>query len=317
MKFSTKSKYLNQIVFSLVLVVAFHTGVLIGSLVEHDEAMLRSPQRSLSSEVPEIQDQISLAKHRKSGLYYLPSRLESHFMENSITLGFDQVNPMPKGCQEWQDTSSPVNNQLQQFREELRDYRNRLNTFKSSVTDLRAFLEDDPRICESLELHQQGLPGIFPSGSLSRTTDGSYIEPIAPPFRDASICFSTEEDMYKEVMSLKYLVHDFASMCRKLKPTSQIVMLDLGASLDFHKPIGDYEPAMQLVARFQQFGFKFDHIYAFEISPSNATDVFDRIPEDIVGAYHWMNVGVDPTPMAKLNPWRLIEETFDEDDFSK
>jgi hypothetical protein len=114
-------------------------------------------------------------------------------------------------------------------------------------------------------------------------------------------------------MFLDYLVHDFASMCRQLKPSSRIVLVDIGASLDFH--LGETSPAVYLAKLFQRFGFHFDHVYAFEITKKEPQEVFQAVPDDLRAAYHWINVGVETDPMGGNNPLKLLKDNFREDDF--
>ena len=116
-------------------------------------------------------------------------------------------------------------------------------------------------------------------------------------------------------MTLEYLVHDFAFYCRQLKPTSRIILIDMGAALDFHGSA--MSPAIYLTHVYQRFGFHFDHIYAFEIAPKQPQAVFDRVPSDLFAAYHWINVGVSPELNSTQNPWRMLLETYNEDDFGE
>jgi hypothetical protein len=90
-------------------------------------------------------------------------------------------------------------------------------------------------------------------------------------------------------MSLDYLVHDYETMCRNLKPTSKRVLFDLGASLAFH---GTDQPIVRLLSEYEKFGFLFDHIFAFEIKFHDPIDVYTNLlPEKYFMAYHWINVG--------------------------
>ncbi len=116
-----------------------------------------------------------------------------------------------------------------------------------------------------------------------------------------------------DIMGLDYLVHDFETLCRKLKPSSQIVLIDMGASLDFH---GSGSPIMVLLAEYEKFGFHFDHIYAFEITFSEPKHVCkDLLPVEYMAAYHWINVPVNHEEGAKMNPLHSILQNFNEDDF--
>ena len=112
------------------------------------------------------------------------------------------------------------------------------------------------------------------------------------------------------LLNLHYLVHDFGAMCRSLQRTSRIVLVDMGASLKFY---GD-SPALYLMDLFQRFGFPFDHIYAFELKPTEPTEVFQNLPPQFMAAYHWINVGVSVEPGHQLNPFTIIKNNFNQDD---
>jgi hypothetical protein len=146
------------------------------------------------------------------------------------------------------------------------------------------------------------------------------VEPILPPGRHPNWCFTERmrQQNNPELLNLGYLVHDFAAICRTLKPTSRTVLLDLGASLDFayHKGV---TPAVYLTEIYKKFGIPFDHIYSFEITAMDPKEALSKVPDDWMAAYHWMNVGVETDPQSKFNPWRLLVQgdhnTFDRDDF--
>jgi hypothetical protein len=127
--------------------------------------------------------------------------------------------------------------------------------------------------------------------------------------RHPGIC----ENKDKWKMNMGYLVHDFGAMCRKLKRHSRTVFLDMGAALDFHS--SGSTPAVYITHIYKKFGFKFDHIYAYEVRPKDPSDVYQRIPDDLKASYHWFNVGVEADPKSPNNPLKLILENFNEDDF--
>ena len=78
-------------------------------------------------------------------------------------------------------------------------------------------------------------------------------------------------------------------MCRTLKPHSKRVLIDLGASLKFHK---GGNPLIDILTQFKKFGFHFDHIYAFEITQLSPQEVYkDLLPEEYMASYHWINTG--------------------------
>lgn len=238
---------------------------------------------------------------------YIPAKIERYVMDNLVQLGYDtQGEQNAPGCTIWKDESAtPVYHELHQFLRELEEYTVRLRNF-TAKPDLRTLL-DQKDTCKSLELDEQGLGGIFKSGQLSLTSSG-YVEPLLPPMRHPSFCFKGNR-----LMDLGYVVHDFGAMCRKLKKTSRTVFIDMGASLEFHSD--STMPAVYVVELFRQFGFHFDHIYAFEITQIPPARVFEKIPPHLMASYHWINVGVDADPESKLNPLKTILGSFNKDDF--
>jgi hypothetical protein len=52
----------------------------------------------------------------------------------------------------------------------------------------------------------------------------------------------------------------------------------MGASLDFHEDVDIVEsPAIYINAVYSLFGFKFDHIYAYEMKVTEPVQVFERV----------------------------------------
>jgi hypothetical protein len=101
-------------------------------------------------------------------------------------------------------------------------------------------------------------------------------------------------------------------MCRSLKRHSRIVFFDLGASLKFKNYNGG--PPIYLYNLYRKFGFPFDHIYAYEITPTPPNEVFAQLPEELLPSYHWINVGVNATPGSYLNPFTTLLREYREDD---
>jgi hypothetical protein len=251
---------------------------------------------------------------------YIPASTEDHIMKHMMdlnmvagrnrTAGDDGGSfQASSGCDLWKNPAITTNEtfeQLNAFRKELHDYYELVNKFQD-ITDIRQFLQDNDTVCEMLELHPAGLLGIFPSQQLSLTTSG-YVEPLLPPMRHPDYCFQRDEYL----MSLQYLVHDFAAMCRKLKRHSRIILVDMGASLLFH---GDANsPAIYLTEIYRKFGMPFDHIYAYEITPTEPIQVVERLPQHLQAAYHWINVGVSADHDSRLNPFNMIVENYMPDD---
>ena len=231
-------------------------------------------------------------------------------MENMVNLGYDVTETNPMTCNVWTDplaTSDEVHKKLIAHSHDLELYTKAVQNFKS-VPDLLQGLKGNSDICRSLALHPDGIQGIFPSNQLSYSTSG-YIEPLLPPMRHHKMCLSQANVK----MSLDYLVHDFEAMCRKLKPTSRRILIDMGASLDFH---GNNQPIVTLLNLYAKFGFNFDHIYAFEKTPKDPVELYtNRLPEKYFTAYHWINIGVNAQEGHKLNPLHSILKQFDVDDF--
>ena len=242
---------------------------------------------------------------------YLPAQVEEYMIDNYERFGWSSTNSSPPTCQIWLDenvTSPEIFSKLTGFKQDLEGYYDKLNGFVPNVTNLLTEIKRSGthQVCDNLRMHPDGLPGLFPSGQLSLTSSG-YVEPLLPPMRHMGICTNR-----RKLMSMEYMVHDFETMCRKLKPNSRLVLIDMGASLDFH---GGNQPIMWLLSLYEKFGFKFDHIFAFEITKADPKHVYDVLPEKYVASYHWINVGVSADPKSKLNPLHSILGQFDEDDF--
>jgi hypothetical protein len=257
--------------------------------------------------------------HNFESDHYTPASTERYILEHATDLCYDQPKPkLAKTCTIWNDesaTNPKIHQDLHAFRTELVDYDKRVRDFEP-VDDIRLRMEheDIDAICQSLELHEDGLPGIFLSGQLSLTQTSGYMEPLLPPLRHPDFCFTTDNtSRRKALFDLGYLVHDFGAMCRRLKRHSRIVLVDMGASLDFHNT-DKTQPAVYLTELFRKFGFPFDHVYAFEVKPEEAEKVYQKLPPHLLAAYHWINVGVSSDPDSNLNPLKLILENFREDD---
>jgi hypothetical protein len=247
---------------------------------------------------------------------YLPAPSERYVIDHAVELGYDSQD-WTKGCTIWGNATPPaLSPGLHALVDELRDYNQRVDQFQP-ITDLRKMLKDDDddhnaKICQTLELHEEGLKGIFSSGEVSWTVNGGYVEPLLPPMRHPEYCFYGD----RKLLDLGYLVHDFNHMCKKLKRTSRTILIDMGASLDFHERWNDLKdmPAVYLMELYRKFGFPFDHIYAFEKLAADPEQVYKRLPEHWLTSYHWINVGVDADPNSRLNPLKWILDSFEEDD---
>src|SRR3569832_2120188 len=111
-------------------------------------------------------------------------------------------------------------------------------------------------------------------------------------------CFDERSDVLIEPI---HLVNDYAAFCRQLSPTARTVFVDMGASLQFHDGATPKMPLIEVIDEYRKFGIHFDHIYGFEITPTEPAHVFASVPELLMASYHWSNVGVSSDPESKLN----------------
>ena len=262
-------------------------------------------------------------KGRKNQYKYIPAQLEKYIMEHTRDLGYASTDD-PSGCNVWKSQSTLVKsfltfqidpqqqNEFEQYRLNLQRYTDAMSAFEP-IPDLLESIQSTGThtVCRKARLHPDGLQEFFQQGQLSNTKSG-FVEPLTPPMRNPNICFEKERSM-DTLLELNYLVHDFEAMCRNLKPTSKRILLDLGASLEFHS---DQNPMLTLLETYEKFGFQFDHIYAFEKNFTDPTHVFqDLIPDKYLTKYHWINAGVEYESGNALNPWESILKRFSKDDF--
>ena len=242
---------------------------------------------------------------------YEPATIEQYFLDHMEALGWNETTSNPYVCDVWKDpnaTSPEIFAKLQAYLGDLEVYNKAILNF-TQVPDLMKTIRNNTQssegICESVRLHKNGLSKLFPSQQLSLSTSG-HIEPLLPPMRAIEFCKSRYE-----LMSMNYSIHDFETMCHQLKPHSKLILIDMGASLEFHSK---NQPIVHLLDLYEKFGFHFDHIYGFEINMTEPQRVYDLLPEKYVPAYHWINVGVSYGKGHKMNPFYSILRQFDEDD---
>ena len=257
----------------------------------------------------------SQAKHeKKQQKGYTPANVEKYIMDNAETLGFDKETA--KGCDIWNspDASTKENyNQLQAYSKDIQSYYKAINQRTTPIPDLmetiRKHGQDNwDETCKSLRPHPDGIQALFPSKQLSSMGDLGYMEPLLTPMRHHQFC----SERYAGLFNMEYMVHDFEALCQKMKPTSRRVLIDMGASLVFHKkdeskddqedePEDDQEddqedvvvPIMFLLELYEKFGFNFDHIYAFEATEQDANEVYkELLPKKYFPSYHWINTGM-------------------------
>jgi len=254
---------------------------------------------------------------------YIPSELEQYFIDshNLDNLGYNKAND-PMTCNVWTDpkvTNPSIYAKLNAYTKSLANHTRAIDNFNPIPDLLKTIQETNSHnVCSTARLGEGGVHNFFADNALSmygtdtqlRKAKGSnFVEPLLPPMRHQGICKSGG----KYLMDMNYLVHDFETMCRNLKPTSRRVLIDVGASLSFHD--GNVQPIIWLIKLFEKFGFYFDHIYGFEITFNEPEEVYKKLlPEDYMASYHWINVGVDHGKDSKLNPLKSILQKFNEDD---
>lgn len=256
------------------------------------------------------QGEFSTSLHKSfTPLWYTPSSLEKYMYQHSVEYGFDkgeeEGETIPDGCKYIMDEFAPTFSEAREYSENLLTFSEKQKEFTPIGDDLRKLLfrsgktdEEKRNICKSLDL----ITDTFKDGQLSATSF-ARLEPMLPPMRHPLVC-----DNIKHLFDLDYMIHDFSALCFNLKPHSRIVFVDMGASLQRENPVPG------LIALYEKFGFKFDHIYAYEILKTDTEVAFGSVPDEWMSKYHWINMGVDPDPEGKFNPLKMIADKFNEDD---
>mmetsp|Transcript_23245 Transcript_23245/g.34600 ORF Transcript_23245/g.34600 Transcript_23245/m.34600 type:complete len:406 (+) Transcript_23245:49-1266(+) len=259
----------------------------------------------------------SLMRDSRSSPLYIPAAVESYVTENAQTLGYAHSDPkFAEACAIWRSpAASTLENyqNLMAFREEVENFSKIIENFDAEIPPLMDEMRQTggknwANTCKALRPHPDGIEALFPSQQISKLPfNNGYVEPLLPPMRHPAFCDDVEET---HIVRLDYMVHDFEAMCLSLKPHSRIVLFDLGASLKFHRG-----PIVQMMKMYEKFGFMFDHIYAFELTPFDPIEVYETlIPEEYFSAYHWINAGVSGDPNNRMNPLKSILKQFNQDD---
>lgn len=240
---------------------------------------------------------------------YIPADTEQYVLDHADELGYASKDN-PDGCLIYSDptvTNEDIHRELTSYLYDLETYIAAVENFQPVPNVFDEIIKGNYEICSSLRLHPDSVSGLFPNSMLSYSSSG-YVEPILPPMWSHGMSGGP-----RGYMGLDFIVHDFETMCRNLKPSSRRVLIDMGASLDFHR---SDQPIMVLLAEYEKFGFHFNHIYTFEITFTEPSTVYnDLLPEKHMASYHWINVAADPEEGVKLNPLHSILNQFDEDDF--
>ncbi|KAL7466153.1 hypothetical protein ACHAXS_006453, partial [Conticribra weissflogii] len=296
-----------------------------------NSAIMSGPSQIImpSPEEQKMKSQQTFHEKRHS-FNYTPSAIESFFMNNLVQLGFDTHG------KENADTcrsiilnqTSPFYDNVQSYFAELDEYNSIIRDFQPvlGMTDLRLEKQKALRfnhgesknrdltsfVCENIRPTSDQIRAIFSkSGFLSHSSSMGYMEPLLPVARHPKICHNVRANF----LNMGYIIHDFHHICvHSLTSHSKLVFVDMGAALDFHS--SRFSPNAYIYNIYKTFGFIFDHIYAYEITPKEAPRVYELVPEDLLSSWHWINVGVDASPYSKNNPFNMLLSTFTrEDDF--
>ena len=254
------------------------------------------------------QHEDSKTQHVATNSTYNPSSIETYLMDNLVNLGFDIEAKNVSGCNIWKDEKIDIHEDLFVYATALDKYNKAITEFEEvpDVMDsIQASQNGSNEICKSLRVHPDGIQAFFPEELLSHGTSG-FMEPLTPPMRHHSYCWKGRS-LFKQ----DFILHDFEAMCKKLKPTSKRVFIDIGASMNREK-----NPLVTFLAEFKKFGFHFDHIYAFEVTAFDAKDVYkDILPDEFMANYHWINTGTQASQtsfcfITTLNSLDALKHSF-------
>lgn len=230
----------------------------------------------------------------KLNSFYSYSRIERYTIEHAVQLKYSRLgagSAAARGCTLLKPSSRTIyGGFVERFLPEMDLYNALLNQHPGSpVPDIRHHSTNATRheeICQSLQVHPQGLGAVFASGSLARSPQG-LLEPIYPPFGSVSqICNEKRKKKRKirrsstrkntgEGHDLDFLVHDFLSTCRRIQATSKIILVDIGYKVSSKwqsRKRQELSAAESLVQLYQNFGFPVDQITIFDTSHPGKKD---------------------------------------------
>jgi hypothetical protein len=90
------------------------------------------------------------------------------------------------------------------------------------------------------------------------------------------------------------------------KRGKRYIYIDFGAST-YNSGAGGPSQSW-FVDIFRSVGVTYDAIFAFEMSPTPADEVFRQLPADLIPKYHWYNVGVSASPTDPMFALRFLKE---------
>mmetsp|Transcript_29212 Transcript_29212/g.44164 ORF Transcript_29212/g.44164 Transcript_29212/m.44164 type:complete len:391 (-) Transcript_29212:111-1283(-) len=289
---------------------------------------------------------IGLPEEKKRALKevskYVPAKAEQHVIDI-------RNNDSHSGCAIWKEDSQ-FKEELWAWRRELESYTAAMREKTEVSPDLRTLFENDmsnrEEVCRKhADVHipndpqattevletKQALRGLsqkesesqsnimedFFSGTkqLSYLPNQGFMEPLIPPLRHPDMCDGEGTDT--PLGNLSFQITDIGHICRNsLSKTSRTVFVDMGATYNFNSDQIDYNsPAIRKIEEYRKYGIYFDHIYAYEIRQWDTERVYNTIPSHMQGPLHWINAGVTGEAGHMNNPFTMLKENFDSDDF--
>jgi hypothetical protein len=171
------------------------------------------------------------------------------------------------------------------------------------------------------------------SGILSRLkrtfSDGSvqltYLEPLVGMMRDPRVScpegkrgfwgpsvVSAEEALQKKMWLLVSGSGLYRQAQNYPRRTSRALLFDIGASKWASTAANG---ARWLSRQYESVGITFEHIYAWEARPVQASEFFEGASVADTSRLHFMNWPVSSSSGDKLNPWTLLRQAAVRDDF--
>ncbi|XP_055350092.1 uncharacterized protein LOC129596770 [Paramacrobiotus metropolitanus] len=159
---------------------------------------------------------------------------------------------------------------------------------------------------------------IFSFFRYKRSCDGGevivHVEPLAFLTRHPFFC-SKEPIAGKPngdyVVDKSYLLLDWDKRRNWIK--KRALYFDLGASTFDNGAGGNSQ--QWIIEHYAKRGILFDSIFAWEALAMNALDVFKVIPQQYYHKYHWYNFPITAKVEDGRNPWTVLSNTAESEDF--
>ena len=128
---------------------------------------------------------------------YAASPLERYFLDNAEGLGLNK-DAVVNTCNIVYNTSSPVNDDMLLYFNDLDTYNKAVNAFEPITYDIRRDIKPGglniEQVCSATKIHPDGLEGIF-SNRISSSNYHGGMEPLLPLLRSHHICKSLRKQV--------------------------------------------------------------------------------------------------------------------------